>query len=281
MATFTINNSPIHEQMTITRVYGYVTSSYACGYHTGVDFVRVGGGNPLLYSCVSGTVVNTINSSSQALGTQVVIQADNGYYWRYCHMILNSIQVSVGQRVDINTPVGTLGATGNVTGPHLHLEVSGSPNWSCGAGFIDPCSQLGIEDAVGNIINYDGEAPGPGPGPEPPGPTPEDPTPIGPFYHRLFNNKWFWSTAPGYTGTLNDTTDLEKKQENAKYIWNYLKDNNWTLESASVVIGAMDLVSTLNSGYRTTTGPQGLFGLLGWRYWEFTNWVDAGRRVGS
>lgn len=126
-----------------------------------------------------------------------------------------------------------------------------------------------------NVLGYLRPRNGPGPGPGP-GPEPEDPTPTGPFYHRSFNNKWFWSTAPGYTGSLNNSIDIEKKQENAKYILDFLKSNNWTLESSSVVIGAMDLVSTLNSAYKPTTGPQSPFGLLGWRYWEFKDWVDYG-----
>lgn len=77
----------------------------------------------------------------------------------------------------------------------------------------------------------------------------------------------------GYTGSL---TDVEKKKENARYIWEYLKNVGWTLESASVVIGAMDLVSTLNSAWKPKTDNESAFGLLGWRYWEFTNWVDDG-----
>lgn len=103
-------------------------------------------------------------------------------------------------------------------------------------------------------------------------PTPGTSTPIGDFYHREFNGNWFWSTAPGYTGSLDDET---KKKENALYIWNYLKNVGWTVQSASVVIGAMDLVSTLNSAWKPTTDNESPFGLLGWRYWEFTDWVNA------
>ena len=47
------------------------------------------------------------------------------------------------------------------------------------------------------------------------------------------------------------------------------------MESISVVIGAMDLVSTLNSAWKPYTTNDSPFGLLGWRYWEFTDWVDA------
>ena len=42
MATVTISNSPFHATSSITRVFGYVSSSYSCGYHTGVDLVSSG-----------------------------------------------------------------------------------------------------------------------------------------------------------------------------------------------------------------------------------------------
>lgn len=39
MSTVTIDNSPFHNQCRVTRIYGYRTSSYYCGYHTGIDLV--------------------------------------------------------------------------------------------------------------------------------------------------------------------------------------------------------------------------------------------------
>ena len=166
----TINNSPVHSEAMISYPYGVSDSGYTCGYHTGVDIVPHGSTEnlPMLYSCVSGTVVNIINSTSGALGVQVQILDDNGFYWRYCHMTLNSIQVSLNQRVNTSTVIGRMGATGNVTGRHLHLECSTTMAWQCDT-FVNPCTKLGIPNEDDLVILYDGSVP-PTP-PIPPTPT--------------------------------------------------------------------------------------------------------------
>lgn len=255
MSTITSSVSPLHGTCTIGQPYGNPSTSYTCGFHTGIDFPGSGVTGSLdLYSCCTGTVIST--PSTGALGYQALIQEDGtGLYYRYCHMVAGSVVVSAGQRVDTSTKIGVMGSTGNSTGVHLHLECSTTSSWNCNT-FLNPGTQLGFGNTRGTVIVYDGDTPGP----TPPGPTPPGPdTPTGPFYHRLFNGKWFWSTAPGYTGTLEDGS---RKKENAKYIWNYLKDDNWSLKSASVVMGAMDLVSTLNSAWKPTTDDESDFGLL-------------------
>lgn len=160
MAEVTINNSPVHSQISIIREYGYVLASYTCGWHTGVDFVPYGstGTNPDIYSVSSGEVVYVDNNSNQALGVQVQVRDDNGKYWRYCHMVLNSISVQVGDRVTTDTKIGVMGTTGNSTGIHLHLELATTQTWQC-ATFENPCTALGIPNETGTIINYDGETP--------------------------------------------------------------------------------------------------------------------------
>ncbi|MEU5724563.1 peptidoglycan-binding protein [Micromonospora sp. NPDC047738] len=69
------------------------------------------------YAITSGTIGHVGGSCGLGIG----ITADDGAYYLYCH--LNSRSVAAGSRVSAGQVLGYTGATGNVTGPHLHLEV--------------------------------------------------------------------------------------------------------------------------------------------------------------
>lgn len=115
MSEVTISNSPFHVQARVTRVYGYRDESYQCKVHTGIDIVP-NSNDYTEYSVCNGQITNVINSTTQALGTQVQIyDTDRGIYWQYCHMVFNSPIVSIGDTVTIGSPLGTMGATGHVS----------------------------------------------------------------------------------------------------------------------------------------------------------------------
>lgn len=61
-----------------------------------------------------------------------------------------------------------MGATGNVSGRHLHLECSTTQAWQYST-FVNPSTVLGIANVRGTIIHYDGTTP-------PVPPTPPTPT---------------------------------------------------------------------------------------------------------
>lgn len=95
----------------------------------------------------------------QHFGNQVQIKDNRtGLYYRYCHMVYGSINLNVGDKVNINTKIGKMGTTGNSTGVHLHLEATTKEAWAC-KNFVEPCSPLGFPNERGTIIKWDGEIP--------------------------------------------------------------------------------------------------------------------------
>lgn len=97
--------------------YGVSGRYWSSGHHTGVDF-RASVGTPI-YSVGEGQVVDTGYNS--AYGYFVEVYHGNNIYSFYAHA--SSVCVSVGQYVKKGQQVMYSGATGNVTGPHLHFEI--------------------------------------------------------------------------------------------------------------------------------------------------------------
>ena len=119
--------------------------------HTGIDLYQpIGtpvyaaeGGDILVAGIINNAYGNT------AYGNCILIDHKNGYYTFYAH--LDTIKVKKGMSVIQGAVIGTVGATGNVTGPHLHFEIRTNPLWNR-KNFIDPESILGkTEDKIPSI----------------------------------------------------------------------------------------------------------------------------------
>jgi murein DD-endopeptidase MepM/ murein hydrolase activator NlpD len=85
--------------------------------HKGVDFAAPNG-TPL-YATADGVVTHA--GWSSGYGRLVKIQHEFGIETRYAHQ--SKIRVKVGQRVSRGQRIGDMGASGRVTGVHLHYEV--------------------------------------------------------------------------------------------------------------------------------------------------------------
>src|SRR5665648_267817 len=91
--------------------------------HLGVD-LRMPRGSAIM-AADGGTVTKA--SYSGSYGNIIIINHGNGIQTYYSHC--DSMKVSVGNQVTKGQVIGTVGATGNATGNHLHFEVrvNGTP----------------------------------------------------------------------------------------------------------------------------------------------------------
>lgn len=85
--------------------------------HAGTDFAGPIG-TPI-YATADGVVTHA--GWSSGYGRLIKIRHEFGIETRYAH--LNSMSVSVGQRVSRDERIGAMGNSGRSTGPHLHYEV--------------------------------------------------------------------------------------------------------------------------------------------------------------
>ncbi|MFJ8078923.1 M23 family metallopeptidase [Streptomyces sp. NPDC096176] len=116
---------------TLTSTYGESGSMWSSGQHTGLDFAAPTG-TPV--KAVHGGTVKSAGWSG-SYGYRIVLELDDGTEILYAH--LSSMTASAGQKVTTGETIGRVGATGNVTGPHLHLEVH-----TTGGSGIDPMAWL-------------------------------------------------------------------------------------------------------------------------------------------
>lgn len=97
---------------------GFGASSYLwSSVHTGLDLSAPSG--TTIRSVANGVVTEVGYDGSY--GNKTVITLDDGTEMWYCHQ--TSFLVEVGDIVRGGEAIGTVGSTGNSTGPHLHLEV--------------------------------------------------------------------------------------------------------------------------------------------------------------
>jgi len=111
--------NPVKNAFRFTSKFGYRRDPKTGGrrMHSGVDFAA-GLGTPL-YATADGVVVHA--GWQSGYGRLVKIQHEFGIETRYAH--LSKLRVKVGQRVSRGQRIGDMGASGRVTGVHLHYEV--------------------------------------------------------------------------------------------------------------------------------------------------------------
>jgi len=110
----------------IPRSYTFNGNTYHY-FHSGVDFSACEAPHALdIYAAAAGKVVFTgmipvPGNVMPPRGNLTVIDDGWGVYTLYAHQ--SEIGVTVGQQVQAGQLIGQIGATGHVTGPHLHFEM--------------------------------------------------------------------------------------------------------------------------------------------------------------
>lgn len=110
--------------------YEYMTSPYGnrtytmngqkiSDFHLGIDLISAKYGTDYIVAFDRGKV--TYAGYNGGYGNVVYIDHGNGYQTRYAHQ--KYLNVKVGDYVKKGDVLGYMGATGNVTGAHVHFEV--------------------------------------------------------------------------------------------------------------------------------------------------------------
>ena len=135
----------------VTCEYGRKGTAWASGMHQGIDLVGIT--NKKVYSICNG-VVERAGYDKGGFGNYVRIKED-GTENRIYLAHLEKIYVKVGQKVTYTTVVGLMGATGNATGPHTHVEIRKFQN-GVAISKLNPATYMGIPNKVGtyNSANY-------------------------------------------------------------------------------------------------------------------------------
>ena len=125
--------------------YGAAAFNPSIPLHRGIDLVIVGApnnGRGLTFLAFYPGVVAALTRDPFGGNGIILWDARNQLYHRYFHN--DAVLVSVGQRVDLTTPIGVLGATGSEGFPHVHYEVARNingdpePPGSPGCCLVDP-----------------------------------------------------------------------------------------------------------------------------------------------
>lgn len=130
---------PLKGTVTVTATFGQQGSYWAKG-HQGIDLYAE---DRRIFAPIDG-VVRVIAYDENGWGQYLSLGDGEGRRHLFCHLERGSIPVKTGQRVTAGTLLGRMGATGNVTGVHLHYQLQ------LGEQVIDPTPFLGIPNRVGS-----------------------------------------------------------------------------------------------------------------------------------
>lgn len=111
--------APVAQSVGAVVPGGHLTQGYITGAHNGVD-IGAPVGTPI-HAVASGVVTASDDEWHGGFGAVIYVQGDDGNVYWYGHM--SARYAHVGDRIEAGQHIADVGARGNSTGPHLHLEV--------------------------------------------------------------------------------------------------------------------------------------------------------------
>ena len=200
--------------------YEYMTSKYGnrtytingkqvSDFHLGIDLISAKYGTDYIVAFADGKV--TYAGYNGSYGNVVYIDHGNGYQTRYAHQ--KYLNVKVGDYVNKGDILGFMGATGNVTGAHVHFEVRINGNT------VDPYDYVFNGKEFPLVGDYTGV-----------------------ITYQAYTNRWLPEvykcddTSDGYAGIGKDpiTGIRAKAQYGEIYIKSHTKNGDWLEEVSSV-----------------------------------------------
>jgi hypothetical protein len=108
----------------VSQFFGNVPKNKFISYESGTNLgTDIAGAQGSSISSVAGGKIIAINPNAGAWGNQIIVDAGNGRQLAYNHMD-DFGDFKVGQDVKAGDVLGTVGQTGQTTGPHLDLEAT-------------------------------------------------------------------------------------------------------------------------------------------------------------
>ena len=100
--------------------------------HTHHDYPAVDIAAPMgspLYALANSVVERSWSTPDARCGIGLTLRAFDGQVWTYCHLSVLDTAVVPGASLAAGDEVGLVGATGDATGPHLHLQLQPALAW--------------------------------------------------------------------------------------------------------------------------------------------------------
>ena len=130
---------------------GVVSASHTHHDYPAVD-ITAPLGSPV-YALANAVVERAWSQPDPSCGIGLTIDTADGQTWTYCHLAVLDPAVTQGARLSAGEEVGLVGATGDATGPHLHLQLQPPDAW--------PQQEAWFQSFAGTAFTWNDEADAP------------------------------------------------------------------------------------------------------------------------